>query len=635
MNRTARSQILATLFLVLVFFGSEARGQQLLSRTAVPDKLLEQRAASLVTLGRIEEAVDIYLDLLYRDPRNSNLYFRISALLPGQENAPVLLQILSDLREQQPDNIRLAAEQGRLLYILDRKSEANELWYALVEKKNTERYTYTTVSNAMLSSGAADEAVKLLQQGRITLRDSRAFAFELARIFALKHNYALAGREYLRHLENSPGMLDHITNQLIAMLEHDGALDALDAEFDKILETPGDHQAIYLSRAKLYLHIKDYDACAQTVLASDVSRETRHVLGIANDLAGEEAWEPASELYLYVSAHSRNQKEVGEALLKLASSYESRLQTPQRYISYATYFRGNAFLAPDVRMVAENGNSLQRTLHLYDSLQTLLPKTSEAFQASYNIAEIHLTVSGDVDRAMRGYQYIYEQSPNRGDKMMAGLRMVDAWLVKGDTSRAVQTLAQVARTSRLDEDQWQYVTARIKILMNQGDLPALKKELLNLSGAASPTDAIFNDGMELLTLIEGNGGPDDPVLKAYFKAEQKIFQHKLSEALPLLLEIDGAEETIADEAQVRAIQLMLLLGKHEEAAQRMDDFLNKFAASPWRPWVLVWRGEYDQFHIDQPVSAVPYYEELIVDYPGYIEVQKVRVRLRGILGAGS
>ena len=635
MNNPATKPRLIPIVLMLLLFFSSTFSQQVFSRATSPDKLLEQRAASLVRLGKVEEAVDIYLNLLYKDARNSNLYFRISALLPGQENAATLLQIIGDLRERQPANTRLAAEEGRLLYILDRKEDARDHWNRLVEQKSAERYTYTTVSNAILQAGASNEAIKLLQQGRINLRDPNAFAFELARIFSLKHNYSQAGREYLRHLDVSPGMLDHIANQLIAMLENDGAFEAIDAEFDRFLQTPGDHQPVYLARAKLYLHNNRYDDCVRTVLSSDVSRETRHVMGIANDLAGEEAWEPASELYLYISANSRNQKEIGEALLKLASSYESRLQSRQNYQSLAAYFRGNEFLTPDVRMVEEKGSSLIRTLHLYDSLQTLLPKTQEAFQASYNIAEIHLTVSGDVDRAMRGYQYIFDQSPNRGDKLMAGLRMVDAWLVKGDTSQAIMALQETARRTHLDEDQQEYVTAMIKILLNEGDLPALQKALLNLSGAASPLDKIFNDGMELLTLIEGNGGPEDPVLAAYFKAEQKIFQHKLSEALPMLLDITGPEETAADEAQIRAIQLMILLGKYEEAATKMDAFLNTFSTSPWRPTVLVWRGEHYQFRLDESAAAIPYYEEVIVNYPGYIEVQKVRMRLRELLGSGS
>jgi len=610
-------------------------GQSLSPRASTPKKLLEQQAASFVRLGRIEEALDIYLDLLYRDPQNSNLYFRVSGLLPGQENAQVLLEILEDLLKQQPGNTRLAAEKGRLFYILDRKEQANQYWSGLINKGKLDRYNYTAVSNAMLQAGATQEAIDLLQEGRLTLKSPKVFAFELARIHALKHNYSAASREYLTHLESSPGMLDHVANQLIKMVENDGAFEAIDAEFERFIRTPGSHQSIHLARAKLLLHEKEYEACVKTALSSDVSREMRHVSAIANDLAADEAWEQAAELYLYISSKSRNQKEVGEALLKLANTHEKRLQQPSNYQSYSGYFPGNSFLTPDIRLVQGTGSSLERTLKLYDSLQTILPKTPEAFQASYNIAEIHLTVSGDVDRALRGYKYIFDQSSNRKEKTTAGLRMVDAWLVRGDTLNAIRTLDEVAKRTHLDEDHPDYVTSRIKILLNRGDLVELKKELLNLSGAASPMDKIFNDGMELMALIEGNGAEDDPALRKYFEAEQMIYRHKLSEAIEHLLAIEGGAESIADEARIRAIQLMLLLGENEEAAQVMDDFLIEYGDSEWRPNVLVWRGEYDQFFLQQPHSAISFYEEVIVNYPTYLEVQKVRARLRELLGTGS
>ena len=630
MNRTILSGLI-----FLILFSGAVLPQNPSGRPVPPDQQLERRAASLERLGRTEEAVNLYLEMLYRDPRNSNLYFRVSAMMPDKEFAPTLLQILDDILKQQPNNVRLAAEKGRLLYILDRKDEAGSQWQELIDKEPAERFTYTTVSNAMLQAGATQEAVDMLVQGRTALKDERAFAFELARIYAARHNYSQAGHEYLVHLDANNGMLDHIANQLIRMLENDGAYEALDLEFKRILATRGDHQAILLARAKILLYKKRYAECVEAVLSSDVSRETRHVFTIANELAADQAWESAAELYLYVSSHSQNKKEVGEALLQLAASYEHRLQENPAYESLSGYFPGNKFLEPDIRFVAAGGASLARTLKLYDSLQTLLPKTPEAFQASFNIAEIHLTVSGDIDRAVRGYEYIFDQAPNRVDKISAGLRMVDAWLVRGDTSRAIRTLEQVASRTGLDEDQPEYITSHIKILLNEGDLPGLKKELMNLSGAASPMDAIFNDGMELMALMEGNGGETDPALHLYFKAEQMVFQHKLAEAIQLLQSIDGDATTIADEAHVRAIQLLRLLGKTKAADAAMDAFLSQYPESEWLPNILVWRGEYLQYTLSEPAAAVPYYEAVIVNHPGYLEVQKVRIRLRQIIGSGS
>ncbi|MBT3253316.1 MAG: hypothetical protein HN995_00140 [Candidatus Marinimicrobia bacterium] len=617
----------------LVLDTANAQGPQ--SRTKTQDQIIEQRAASLARLGRTEEAVDLYLEILYKNPRNYNVYFRVSNLMPGPQNAPVLLEILGDILKTQSKNTRLSAEKGRLLYLLDRKEDAVQDWQRIIQKNRNDRFIYTSVTNAMLQAGANTEAIELLNKSRIDLNDPQAFAFELARIYAATHDYNLASKEYLSHLDKNPGMLDHISNQLIRLLENDGAFELINANMKHRMALPGEHHTLVLAQAKILLHEQHYAECARTILASDVSRSMKDVMAIANDLMAEQAWVPAADLFLYISANSKDKRQIGEALLNLASTYEYRLQREDSYKSLSGYFLGNQFLDLDVRFPSDEDASLERTLKLYDSLQTLLPRTSEAFQASFHIAEIQLMVSGDVDRAIRGFQNIFTNAPRNDIRLAGGRRLVDAWLVKGDTSAAIHILDEIVDELRLDEDAPQIVASRIKIRIHQGDLARLKRELLNLSGAASPADPIFNDGLELMALLESNGEEDDPLLKSYLKAERFVSQHKLTEAIKTLEDIRGESTSIADEAGVRSIQILLALGNSNEAVQAMDRFLNTYSDSPWRAHVLVWRGEELQFTQNTPQAAIPFYEEVIVNHPQYLGIQDLRIRLRSLIGGGS
>ncbi|MBT4296468.1 MAG: hypothetical protein HOD43_11775 [Candidatus Marinimicrobia bacterium] len=555
--------------------------------------------------------------------------------MPGPENASVLLQILEDLLKTQSKNMRLSVEKGRLLYLLDRKEEAIQDWQRIIQKNRQDRFLYTTLTNAMLQAGATTEAIQLLTEGRTALNEPQAFANDLARIYAAKHNYDLASREYLSHLDKNPGMLDHVSNQLIRLLKNDGAYEQINANLKQMLALPGEHQVLILAQAKILLHEQHYAECARVILASDVSRSMKDVMSIAKDLMAEQAWVPAADLFLFISANSTDKRQVGEALLKLASTYEFRLQFEESYKSLSGYFPGNQFLALDVRIPSGADASLERTLKLYDSLQTLLPRTREAFQASFHIAEIQLMVSGDVDRAIRGFQNVFANAPRNDIRLAGGKRLVDAWLVKGDTSAAYQILNEIINDLNMDEDAPQIVSSRIKILIHQGDIPRLKKELLNLSGAASPTDPIFNDGLELMALLDGNGSENDPGLQQYLKAERFVGQHKLTEAIRTLEDIRGDSKSIADEAGVRSIQILLALGDTNEASKAMDNFLNTYSDSPWRAHVLVWRGEQFQFIQNAPQAAIPFYEEVIVNHPEYLGIQELRIRLRQLIGGGS
>ncbi len=634
MNRAVKGLFL--LFLSIQLLSVEtANAQGFPSRTESNDQLLEKRASSLVRLGRTEEAVDLYLEILYKNPRNYNIYFRVSGLMPGPENAPVLLEILEDILKTQPKNTRLAAEKGRLLYVLDRKEEAVQDWQRILAKNRNDKFAYTSLTNSMLQAGATIEAIELLTEGRVTLNVHRAFAIDLARIHAAKHDYDLASKEYFMHLDNNPGMLDHIANQLIRLLENDGAFEIINANLKLMLMKPGDHQALVLAQAKLLLHQQQYEECARTILASNVSRSMKHVMAIADDLMAEQALVPAADLYMFISANSKDKRQAGEALLKLASTYEYRLHREETYKSLSGYFPGNQFLALDVRIPSGEDASLERTLKLYDSLQTLLPRTNEAFQASFHIAEIQLMVSGDVDRAIRGFQNIFSNAPRQDIRLAGGVRLVDAWLVKGDTSAALQSLDEIVNDLNIDEDAPEIVASRIKILIHQGDIPRLKKELRNLSGAASPSDPIFNDGLEFMALLEGNGEDNDPKLQQYLKAERFVGQHKLTEAIKTLRDIQGDSNSIADEAGMRSIQIHLALGNSIEAAKAMDDFLDTYSDSPWRAHVLVWRGEVFQFTQNAPQAAIPFYEDVIINHPQYLGIQELRIRLRSLIGGDS
>lgn len=212
---------------------------------------------------------------------------------------------------------------------------------------------------------------------------------------------------------------------------------------------------------------------------------------------------------------------------------------------------------------------------------------------------------------------------------------MDAWLVKGDTSAALQVLTDIANKLNIDEDAPRIVDSRIKIRMHQGDIPRLKKELLNLSGAASPSDPVFNDGLELMALLNANGTENDPALQQYLKAERLIGQHKLAEAIRMLQNIQGDSKSIADEAAVRSIQISLALGDYVGAVETMDKFLTTYADSPWRANILVWRGEQLQFIQNDPQSAIPFYEEVIIHHPEFLGIQELRLRLRNLIGEGS
>lgn len=598
------------------------------------DELMIRRAESLARGGKTNQAVDLYIELLSKNPRKTNLYFRIADLLPGKENAVTLIQILEDIQNLNPDNHNLTAEKGRLLYLLDRRDEAMDTWQKLIQGRK-ERYIYSVVSNTMIRAGAMDDAINTLKNARITLNEPEAFTLELARIYAIQHDYQNASFEYVKHLDRNPRTLNHVSNQLIYLLKNDGALPLMELSFNTVLAQEGTHQSVYLALAKVYQHVKRYDDCLIAIRSLDKKETISDIMTIGKDLKAEEAWSHAAELFLIVSSTSTDNRMRGEALLNLAAVYEEQLAEKQTFESLASYYGGNPFFELDLQVAHGKGSELDRTFQLYDSLQAVMPRSHSAMEATYRIADLRLTTSGDVDRAISGFKQVFDQAGTHRLKVKAGRRLADAWLVKGDAQQATVILEDLINRLNLDEDEPEIIATRIRILIHRGDLPELRKELLNLSGAALPGNRLFNDALEMLSLIEGNGGAEDETLKRYFSAERLIGQHKLSQAEDMLEEFQGRDTGIADEARIRAIQIMFELEQWSRAKSALTRFLEDFPQSSWRPTALVWMAEHLQFREVDPMASIPFYEAVIIEHPEFLGVHEVRLRVREILGAGS
>lgn len=627
------------LTLIFTFLLLLANPEGLNAQSRISDRsqqqLLRQQAETLVRLGRPDEAVDLYRELIRQDPRNTSYYFRIAQLLPGVENAEELLLILEEVLAQQRGQSRLLAEKGRLMYILDLKEEAITHWERMLSRYGRSRAVYNAVTSAQLQAGAVDLALSVLEKGREELDDQYAFALELARVHAARMNTVAASLEYLNHLRRSPAMENYISQQIIELGEKTAYPDSLEMAIIRHLASEDPAPGSINVLCKYYLNMKQYDQLVGVLLESEQMAELKDIAEFAKQLLAEQAYDQAAELYLYISAQTKEAKLMTEALLGLAKSYEERLNREPEFVSIGGYFPGNSLLELDIRPTHEGTGSLERALSLYDSLSTLVPRSYAAFQATYNIADMQLTILEDFDAAIRGFKMVMNQTRNPVLRLDAATRLVDSWLAKGDTSRATTVLEQMTEEYQLDVDDPELIHSRIKIYLHAGNLEALQKELLNLSGAALPSNPLFNDGLELQALMEDNGGSEDARLAQYMEAERLIGQHKMSEAVRRLLAINGRAESIADESRVRAIQILLLIDKGPEAYAAMESFLQEFENSPWRAQVLTWYGEYIQYQLEDPVTAVPVYEEILINHPGYLYLQDVRLRIRSLLGGDS
>ena len=596
------------------------------------DQLLLMRAQTLERMGRTDEAAEIYGSLVKNNPSNQLYYLRLSNLLRQTNRLDDLLAIIDERLKLAPNDIELVLDKASVLFAKNEKAEAQTLWNQILDNNAASPMLFTRIANSQLIAGATDDALQTLLLGRQRLSDPAAYAADLARVYAARMVYDKASEEYIRHLERYPQQANYITQQIIAMLKNNNAYPIITAVFEQAMTVTPEPAAIRTILGRVYFFEKDYNNISRMFAAADIVKaDLPEMLEMARSLEREHAWEPASELYLSVSQKAQNADDRGQALLGLARTYERRLLVEPAYPGLGGYFAGNRFFRLDVRLTHPSAGSLTQALALYDSLGSTLPNSPAAFKAMYQVAEIQLTITADFDNAAKGFERILMQSSSKDLALNAGQRWIDALLAKGDTTAANEALAKTIQRTKSDEDDPEIIYSRIRILINSDNLTAANKELKNLTGAARPTDPLFNDALEVIAMMDDNGGPENPALRRYFRGEALISQHKLTEAVNLLDQLQQQDVPIADEAAIRQIQLLEFLEKNTPAETLLNDFLAERLDSPWLPQALIWQGELMQFRKNDPVAAVPYYEELLVNHPTNLYIEPVRQRLRGIV----
>lgn len=594
------------------------------------DTLLH-KAEFLERLGHIDDALALYRRILLRNPDHQRAYARYESLLENSSHPEKLLEIIDLRLMRHPRNPDLIIDKGRILFRSGRKTEAYKVWRQALELPLT-RAQYTYFANNTLYVGALDMAREILIQGRKRLKDPNAFALEIGRVEMAAQRYDRALEEYMRYLQRRPRMEDYMTRLILNAVETGDAAEPIIHSLEQYLGVHPQDASARLILAKLYLSLKDYSHLLETIRQTPPGAwRPAKLLLLGRDLENDQAWDAAAQLYTLLSRQTTDMKTSSQALLGLARAYEQRLSQAKPYNSLGGYFAGNRFFRLGGQLPPADRPVLRRALALYDSLQELVPYSPAAARALYRVGWLQLNVLDDFDAAIRNFQRVLKRTRNPRVVVPAGQALVEAYLAKGDTLAAQVSLQQWQSMLDLDEDDPRVIFSRIQIYLTALNLTAAHKELLNLTGAAEITDPLYNDVLQVLGLIDGNGGPSNRDLQIYFNAEAFLKQHHYHQALRLLATLNTPRSLIADEAQVRRMQLWLHLNQPDSALQTGEMFLRTFPESPWRGQVLIWLGEIQQFLKRDPGAAVVYYERLLVQDPTNLHAQAVRRRLRQLV----
>ena len=144
----------------------------------------------------------------------------------------------------------------------------------------------------------------------------------------------------------------------------------------------------------------------------------------------------------------------------------------------------------------------------------------------------------------------------------------------------------------------------------------------------------MNDALELSVLLQTIKNSQSPTaniaLKLYAKADFLSHRRRFSESHRTYLNIyeKYPESPLSDNALMMAGKLSARMGRFEEAVQSYDRLLEIFPDSDLADEALILAGEVSEFGLMNPIAAIFYYENILIDYPRSLFSKTARKRLR-------
>lgn len=160
-----------------------------------------------------------------------------------------------------------------------------------------------------------------------------------------------------------------------------------------------DKRTLKLKIAEIYLELGEYELC-RDFLAGEDDVEFKTLLGDLNVEIGE--IEKAKEMYVE-TAQSHLTDFAAEAYYKLAQLYENE-DSLELAIAY---YDSSAMRSP----YSEYGAEAQKKAEILNRILTLSNETDNVDRAQFLLAEIYFVDLGEPEKAIEGYQKVYENHP--------------------------------------------------------------------------------------------------------------------------------------------------------------------------------------------------------------------------------
>ncbi len=598
-----------------LFQSGTVYAQQQKTAQQVQNERLLSLAQSYEQMGQFARALEYYQRLWREDPGNVIYYRGVKQNLTHLKQFDQALAVVQQMLAYHPSFL-IEADLGDAYYKLGQEEQALASWYGMIQKNPKNPSVYQIVASAMISNRLYDEAIKVYEKGRATIRDNHLFIIELANLYQARMDYEKAVGFYLDYLQLYPEQYSFVEQSITHFADEPELVPQIEKFLiEKVKENRSNIQLRNLL-ASFYMRSANYQAAMEEFSLIDeymLTRPDRDKQKIGNQLFN----------FAQSALNDGNYQYAAQAYQLLLNRYP---ESP--YAANAKYGLANAH---------EKMRNFDKAIEIYQEIIYKFKNTPLAKQSLYRIGVIKLDHFSAPEEAEGYFQNVLKIPIQPALNFEAMFRIGDCYVQRGLLDQAKNWYKQMAARYRSDDDVEKKALLEIgKIDYWNGNFDAALKSFSQIqSDPVNITDDkagfYVNDAIEFMLFIQENMAASD-WLKMFAKANLLVEQKQFENALAILYEIvqNSNAETLLDDSWLTIGQLEYHLGRYQQALSAFQTLIQKQPQSVNCDLAQKMIGEIYEVGLKDFSKAQQAYEVVLANYPNSVLLEEVRKRIRGL-----
>ena len=480
------SRAVALILALAVTLGAPAGALAVPAPDETPAERKVQRARQAAAVGAVDEAIQIYAEVLRDDPGNDRAFWGLVGLYSsaGMEEE-ALIPMLERRLEEQPQNTQVKMELGLANAKVGNHDRAHELWSEVLAHGQVDVSRYSDIGALEIRHRMHEHALKTFMAGRDAFRSESLFSQELTSVYTALGDFDAAIDECFATVNHHSGAVSWATNRIELMLEEGAGRGEIRAKMTAAAGA-ADATVEELGLAgSVYLVLGLPDRALETFLRAD-------------EVAGGQG----TELLDYATI-------LEDEGLKV-SAREAYLMVVERHPGTASAARAGTAAAG---ILAEIGDPAGAVLELR-SVASAFEGSSRGAQALFEAARVELDVLENPGAALATVAELRERFGVRARRLNdeAILIEVDAYMKQGRLDEAHERSTELTHDDVPDE-------IRESALFALGFISFLKHdhtravEEFRVMVEADAAGTLVNDALRLMLVIANaqEAGDDEPV----------------------------------------------------------------------------------------------------------------------------